>query len=421
MKNKQAILLLFLANTVSGIAQGISMIAIPWYFTSILKMSTFFGILYATITFLSLFWSLIVGSLIDKHNRKQIFMLLCIAGGIVSLSVAISGFINGSIHYYLVALVFVTTYFVYSVHYPNLYAFAQEITLPHQYGKITSYIEIQGQVTNMLGGAMAALLLAGTELDSFIIFGHQINWPFSIPKWDLHKIFMLDGITYIIAFLLIAMIRYQRVADRIKEEGSTLIRIKNGLSYLAKNKTIFLFGVATFSVFVTVLIVGFYLAPIYINNHLKGGAGLYAISDIFFAFGAILAGLGIRWFFKRSNAVTAITIMSLLTAGIYLYFIVNMNVLIFCIGLLFVGMSNAGIRILRMTWLFENVPNSVIGRTGSIFGMTNVIFRFSLISLFTVSFFAEGNNVIYTFLIMGVFILFSTAPLLIYYKKLIKS
>ena len=75
MKNKSAIILLFLANSVSGIAQGITMIAVPWYLTSTLNMPTFFGTLYATLTFMALFWGLLVGSMIDKYNRKNIFPL----------------------------------------------------------------------------------------------------------------------------------------------------------------------------------------------------------------------------------------------------------------------------------------------------------------------------------------------------------
>ena len=35
MKNKKAISLLFLSNIISGFAQGISMIAIPWYFVEV--------------------------------------------------------------------------------------------------------------------------------------------------------------------------------------------------------------------------------------------------------------------------------------------------------------------------------------------------------------------------------------------------
>lgn len=421
MKNRKAIFFLFIANTISGIAQGISMIAIPWHFTSILGMPAFFGVLYATITFLSLFWGLFVGSIIDKYNRKWIFMSICAVGSIILLSISISGYLNGAVHYYLAALVFATTYFIYSVHYPNLYAFAQEITEPHHYGKITSYIEIQGQVTNMLGGGIAALLLAGPNIGTFEIWGTSIIWPFTFAKWDLHEIFLLDGVTYVLAFSFISMIKYKRIADRETESGTIIERIKYGLNYLTKNKIVFLFGISTFAIFVTVLVIAFYIAPIYINNHLGGGAGVYAISDGFFAFGAILAGVGINWAFRKTNTVTAIIFLSILTACIYFYFITNTDILAFCICLFFVGMSNAGVRILRMTWLFNNIPNNVIGRTGSVFGMTNVIFRLALISLFTIPFFTEGNNITYAFLIMACFIILLTSPLLIYYRRLIKS
>jgi len=74
-----------------------------------------------------------------------------------------------------------------------------------------------------------------------------------------------------------------------------------------------------------------------------------------------------------------------------------------------------------MTYIFKHIPNNVIGRAGSVFGMTNVFLRMSLISLFTVPFFVEGNNIIYPFLIMGVFILVSNVPLLIYYREMEKD
>ena len=40
-------------------------------------------------------------------------------------------------------LVFGLTMFNYNIHYPNLYAFVQEITDKKHYGKINSYIEVQ--------------------------------------------------------------------------------------------------------------------------------------------------------------------------------------------------------------------------------------------------------------------------------------
>jgi len=65
----------------------------------------------------------------------------------------------GALPWQLVAGVFMLTFLNYAVHYPNLYAFVQEIIEPKYYGRITSYLEIQGQLTSILAGAGAALLL----------------------------------------------------------------------------------------------------------------------------------------------------------------------------------------------------------------------------------------------------------------------
>ena len=421
MKNKAAIILLFLANSISGVAQGISMIAIPWYITSILNMPTFFGALYATLTFMALFWGLLVGSMIDKYNRKKIFLGICAVGATVVLSVAISGYYTDGLHYGFAALVFGFTFFIYSIHYPNLYAFAQEITEPENYGRITSYIEIQGQFTNMMGGACAAILLTGINAGQVEFFGYLIDVPFVVEKWELHEIFLLDGTTYAIALLLISFMRYERIADLERDTGTIVERVKFGLNYLRNNKVIFLFGIATFSVFVTVLVVGFYLIPIYVTKHLHRGADVYAIADVFFAFGALLAGVGVRWIFKKFTSVQTIVALATLTSGIYFLYMYNTNIPVFYLAMMLVGMSNAGIRITRMTYIFKYIPNNVIGRAGSIFGMTNVFLRMSLVSLFTFPFFVEDDNIIYTFLIMGVFILISNIPLVVYYRKLEKK
>ena len=53
MQNKQAITLLFLANIISGLAQGISMVAIPWYFVKVVSRPEVFASAYIVITFLT--------------------------------------------------------------------------------------------------------------------------------------------------------------------------------------------------------------------------------------------------------------------------------------------------------------------------------------------------------------------------------
>ena len=179
MKNKKAIRLLFLANIISGFAQGISMIAIPWYFVKIIERPEMFASAYIGITFLTLFWGLYAGTLIDRYSRKKLFIIINIVCGFCIGSIALYGFYMGHLADFLVILVFGITIFNYNVHYPNLYAFGQEITEPRNYGKLNSYIEVQGQTTSVLAGAFAALLLTGIHNNVLDIAGFSIQ---SKPK-----------------------------------------------------------------------------------------------------------------------------------------------------------------------------------------------------------------------------------------------
>ena len=128
MKNKQAIYLLFLSNIISGLAQGISMIAIPWYFIEIIDKPEFFAYSYIVITFSTLFWGIYAGSLIDRYSRKKIFIITNLFCGLFIGSIALFGLNNAYLSELLVVSVFGITIFNYNIHYPNLYAFGQEIT-----------------------------------------------------------------------------------------------------------------------------------------------------------------------------------------------------------------------------------------------------------------------------------------------------
>ena len=135
MQNKQAIILLFIANIISGFAQGISMIAIPWYFVKIVERPEVFASAYIIITFLTLFWGLYAGTLIDRYCRKKLFIIINIICGLCIGFIALYGFYMNHLIDLLVILVFGITIFNYNVHYPNLYAFGQEITESKNYGK----------------------------------------------------------------------------------------------------------------------------------------------------------------------------------------------------------------------------------------------------------------------------------------------
>jgi MFS family permease len=91
VKNKQAITLLFLANIISGLAQGISMVAIPWYFVKVVARPEVFANAYFLITFITLFWGIYAGTLVDRYSRRNLFIIINVICGLFIGSVAVFG------------------------------------------------------------------------------------------------------------------------------------------------------------------------------------------------------------------------------------------------------------------------------------------------------------------------------------------
>ena len=282
MKNKQAIYLLFFANIISGLAQGISMIAIPWYFVEIVNKPDFFGKAYLIITFLILFWGLYAGTLIDRYSRKKVFIITNFVCGTLIGIIALSGFYTLQLSDYLVVFVFGLTIFNYNIHYPNLYAFGQEITEKKYYGKLNSYIEVQGQSTSVLAGAFAALLLTGTSNKTMNLAGISINLPFDIRAWDIHQIFLVDVVTYFLGIVIISLIRHVSIKKEKIEKGSVLKRFKAGVKYLKDNPIIFNFGLASYMVFAFLLVEIHILLPSYVHDFLEEGGDIYASKNYSF-------------------------------------------------------------------------------------------------------------------------------------------
>jgi MFS family permease len=417
MKNRKALNLLLTANAISGFAQGISIISIPWYFTSVLHKSSTFGIIYAIVTLATIFWSLYSGTLIDKYSRKKIFLSNNLIGGVILGSVAFCGWYAGNVPEWGIVLVFATTIFIFNIHYPALYAFGQEITEKENYGKTNSLLEIQVQATTMISGALASVLLSGTQEQMANIFGFVVRIPMDIQPWPMYRIFAMDAATYFIATVLIFFIQYQPAAEKIIDTGTVMERIKTGYIFLKEHPLIFLFGNASYAIFVVLLVEANQLMPVYVHEHLEQDASVYASAEMYYAFGALMAGFTITKIFRKTNSVKAIIILMLLTViGCYVCSFTKYALLFYAFSFL-IGITNAGTRILRVTYLFEHIPNNVIGRTSSVFNVINILLRTSLIGIFSLPFFAFSNNVIYAYFICGTFILLWVIPLIKNYRR----
>ncbi len=418
MKNKQALFFLFSANTISGIAQGISMIAIPWYFSDHFGLPTQFKWVYFATTFLSMFWSPYSGTLVDKYNRKHIMLGITAAGATLLLSMAALGYHLGSVLPWMAATIFGSTFLIYNIHYPNLYAFAQEITERKDYGRITSYLEIVGQSSSAMAGMLAAILLEGTENGLLSLFGFSFQVGFNIEPWTLKKILLVDGLTYIVGLALISRIRFTPIAIRTADPENVKQRIIKGFTFLQRNPLLMVFGVSSFMPFVGILLTNFYLIPEYVHKHLEESGDVFGAYEGYFALGSLMAGLFIHRIFDGVSKVRAIAFLSVMIGGAFVTHFFNSDLVVFYAVAVVMGLCNAGIRILRVTYFFNHISNQIIGRTSSVFFSINVLFRLLFTACFAMPFFAQGNNIIYTQLILGIFVFCFAGLLLVYRSRL---
>jgi MFS family permease len=411
--NSKALLLLFLANIISGFSQGLSMIAIPWYFAKN-NQSNFFNVGYGFITLLILFFGLYAGTLVDKYSRKKNFLALNLVCGLLLFSVASIGFYQNNLSPFIVISIFAITLLNYNIHYPTLYAFVHEITEPDQYQKVNSWIEIVGQSTSILSGALAAILIDGVDPNSNKIAGITHSLNISITKWEIWEIFMLDASTYFIAVALIASIKYAPVLAPKIELGSILQRVKTGFTYLKLNKPLLIFGVFSYAVFAALLVCIHSLLPIYVEKHLHEDGSVFAAADLIYAIGALGAGLFIGKVFGSIQSVKAIIVLTFLAAALFLWASLSQQVWIIYLFCFLLGFSNAGIRVLRLTYFFQHIPNEVMGRVNSIFNMSNVLTRSIFIFMFSIPFFTQGDQIVYAFMVLSAFLVLSGCILLFY-------
>lgn len=409
MQNARAYTLLFAANAISGFAQGISMLAIPWYFSEQLHQPERFGLLYALTTLIMLFWGLLAGSLIDRYSRKSVFIGIHIFGLLLLGSVSAWGFIKGDVGAWGAMAVFSGTILVYNIHYPALYAFGQEITEKHYYHRFTSWTEVVGQSTSILSGAIAAALMSGFAGNS---------WLPSIAPWSLHEIFLADALTYLLGLLLILQIRYTPMAERKAETGNVFQRIQSGIAFLKQHRLIFRFGNASFAIFIVLLITVQQLLPLYVSQHLNEGAGTYAMAELCYALGAMLAGFGIVRLFRKPGLVKGVLILMGCTVLIYSIAAFSRHAGLYLFLSVLLGLTNAGTRVLRTTWLFQHVPNQTIGRVSSVFQTLNILYRAVLSGLFALPFFNRDGHIVFAYALCAVVVAGFMVPILLRYRQL---
>ena len=181
---------------------------------------------------------------------------------------------------------------------------------------------------------------------------------------------------------------------------------------------VLLFGTVAGFVFATVLVCSFFTMPIFIEKFLGGTQSHYGFTEASFALGSMLSGFLILYLFQKNKITIGIILLSLIAGVMYFFIGMNQDFILLYIAYASIGFANAGIRILRTTYIFSVIDNNLIGRTSSAFTVINALFRIVLIGMFSLPFFTSSRNISYSMFILGLFVILGGLIFTYKYKAL---
>jgi MFS family permease len=374
---------ILVANLLSSIGSGITMIAVPWLIVSKGDGATIFG--YATIvmTLINFIMAPFIGQWVDRFSRKKLLMLGELIGFLIILTFAIIGFSGmdyGNWHY---MILYGTGSFYYNLFYPGMFALNQEIFPKSAYKSLNGAMEIQGQLSSVIAGALAAII---------------------IDKINLEWLLLLDATTYLSAFFLFWGIPYVPKTISIVRSDSFWVKLTEGYRYMKNRPTLFVFLMASFMPFIGVMVTN-YLFPVYLADVLKVEGSIYGAQSMFYGVGAVLAGILIPFLSnKLGNEKSIVLTASIYTIGISLIIFANV-IPMYLVFISLLAFGNAGTRVARNSYLMDVVPNAIVGRVDSLFRTVGLAIRVLLLSIFT--YVNSTFEIHFSFYILAALLIFS--------------
>ncbi|WP_442599008.1 MFS transporter [Neobacillus sp. D3-1R] len=353
--------LIIAANILSSIGSGITMIAIPWLLVSKGDGATLYG--YATIvmTIINFLSAPFIGQLVDRVSRKKLLMLGETVGFFMVLLFAISGFLGIEYSTWHYMLLYGTGSFYYNLFYPGMFALTQEIFPKSVYKALNGAMEIQGQLSSVIAGAVAALLLGKINLEWILLF---------------------DAVTYISACIFFWLIPYAQRKLDMKKGDSFWMKLTEGFRYMRLRPKLFFFLIASFMPFIGVMVTN-YLFPVYLVNVLKVEGSIYGAQSMVYGIGAVLAGIMIPFLAAKlgnENSIMLTTFVYTIAISIIIF---TKAVPIYLVLIALLAFGNAGTRVARNSFLMDHIPNQIVGRVDSLFRTIGLAIRILLLSLFT--------------------------------------
>ena len=263
MQSKESnIKLLLLGRAVSLFGNTIYLIVLPLYILNLTNNLKTTGIFFAAVNLPTTIFSIFIGTIIEKFNKKNI-ILICDFLTSILYFILFLYFRNSNslILLFFISLFIniISTFFIIASK-----VIFSELNTPEtleKYNGLQSFLE---NITIIIGPVI------GTYL--FSIF-------------DFNLILIIVSLGYFLSFLQELFIRYEKKLNLSKEKSSFFKEFKEGINYIKNNKIILNF-------FILVMFLNFFIA----NNDEIINPGIlikkYEISEKLFGFSATTYGVG---------------------------------------------------------------------------------------------------------------------------------
>lgn len=152
-----------------GISSGLFMMALPWVILAKPNMGTFVALTALACTAISFMVTPFFSTLIDRHSRKSILILVQVVQAMTATAIFIAYWFELGSHWLLAGaqLIFwVSSNLAWSTNN----AFTQENYDKHEYARISGYQEIVMQGTTLGAGALGIVLLQTWGMLEFALF-----------------------------------------------------------------------------------------------------------------------------------------------------------------------------------------------------------------------------------------------------------
>ena len=345
LRNK-TFLLFFFGNVMSLIGFGFNLIAISWMVLEKTGSEYTLGKIMASATAPGIALALFAGVIIDRVNRKWLLIYLDLFRMIVVMSFLIV-LSQSEFQIWFLYPVVVLMGLGNALFWPTAQAFVQEIVDDKEYFDANKLLSASYQVGSILGASMGGFIV------------HLYN-P-QIALW-------INVGTYFLSAILIffAPFTFRRKAN---DQSKLLDSLGVGFTYLKRKTNILTLGLTT--ILSDVAIWGsLTVLTITISREVfnKGTWG-YGLLDGLYGIGALCSTIAVGYFSDKLGRGNYLAVCYVI-AGLMCYLVPIMpSIYSAAIVFSFMGLHNNSARIIVRTIFMENIPNNIMGRVQTIFGV----------------------------------------------------